>query len=238
VAAKFYPLLLLGPMLILAIRHKQLGAFFRMAGAALGSWLIVNVPVAVANPEGWARFYSFSSERGADWGSIWLVASIGGVPVPHLNTIGIVALALLCAAIAALIWWSPTPPRVAPMLFLTLAAFLATNKVYSPQFVMWLVPLAVLALPRLRPLMVWQLAELLYFAAVWWYFVELEQPGGGLHEGWYAAAIVIRVAVLGWFASLLVQLTLTPERDPVRKYAEDPAGGVFADNRALPSHLS
>lgn len=229
VAAKFYPLIFLGPMLVLCWRAGVLRSFGRLiAGTAVG-WAGVNLPVMLADFDGWSRFYLFSSERGQDLGSLWLAASIAGYTVPAevLNWIAIGVFALLCAGVAGLIVLSPRQPRVAPVLFLTLAAFLVTNKVYSPQFVMWLVPLAVLSLPRLRPLLLWQGAEVVYFAAVWWYLVDVEQPGDGLHPGWYAAAIVIRVAALAWFSWRVVQLTLTPQLDPVRHGADDPAGGVL-----------
>ena len=43
------------------------------------------------------------------------------------------------------------------------AAFLLTNKVWSPQFSLWLVPLAVLALPHRRILLTWMTID----ALVW-----------------------------------------------------------------------
>ena len=43
------------------------------------------------------------------------------------------------------------------------AAFLLTNKVWSPQFSLWLVPLAVLALPHRRILLAWMTID----ALVW-----------------------------------------------------------------------
>jgi uncharacterized membrane protein len=221
IAAKFYPLIFLGPMCVLAWRSGQWRPFLRMTIVAGMVWLIVNLPIALSHPQAWSYFYSFSSERGADLGSVWLALTIAGTPVADVNVVGVATFALLCLAIAGLIWFSPTLPRLAPMLFLTLAAFLVTNKVYSPQFVMWLVPLAVLSLPRLRPLLLWQAAELLYFAAVWFYLVDLEQPGEGLHPGWYATAIVIRVIALIWFSGLLIRFTLRPQHDPVRSTSPD-----------------
>ena len=234
IAAKFYPVIFLGPLLLLCWRAGVMRSFGRLVAGAGAGWLAVNVPVMLVSFDGWSRFYLFSSERGQDLGSVWLAASIGGLTVPAdvLNWLGIGVFALLCAGVAALIVFSPRQPRLAPMLFLTLAAFLVTNKVYSPQFVMWLVPLAVLSLPRLRPLLIWQGAEVLYFAAVWLYLVELEEPGAGLHPGWYAAAIVIRVIALAWFSWRLVQLTLHPQLDPVRLSADDPAGGVLVPPRS------
>ena len=36
---------------------------------------------------------------------------------------------------------APRRPRFGAMAFLVIAAFLLTNKVYSPQYVLWLLPL-------------------------------------------------------------------------------------------------
>ena len=62
------------------------------------------------------------------------------------------------------------------LLFLIVAAFLLTNKVYSPQYVLWLVFLFPLARPRWRDYLVWTIFETLYFVAVWWYLEGLQRP--------------------------------------------------------------
>ena len=222
VAAKFYPVIFLGPLLLLCWRAGTMRPLGRLVLGAATGWLLVNLPVMLADFDGWSRFYVFGTTATGSRELFGVTA-----PADVLNMLGIGLFALLCAGVASLIIFSKRQPRLAPMLFLTLAAFLVTNKVYSPQFVMWLVPLAVLSLPRLRPLLLWQAAEVLYFAAVWWYLVDLEEPGSGLHPGWYAAAIVVRVVALAWFSWRVVQLTLHPELDPVRRTADDPAGGVL-----------
>ena len=106
-------------------------------------------------------------------------------------------------------------PRVAQLAFLVVAAFLLVNKVYSPQYVLWLLPLAVLARPRWRDLLIWQAGELLYFGAVWLYLggwlgggrrrrpgLRPRDPGPGGGE-LYLVAVVVRDI-------------LRPEHDPVR----------------------
>lgn len=238
VAAKFYPVILLGPVLLLCLRAGQLRAFGRMFTGAVLGWLVANVPVMVANFSGWATFYTFSSDRGQDFGSPWLALSLAGLTIPPdaINLVGTGTFALLCVGIAILIWWAPMRPRLAPMLFLVLAAFLLTNKVYSPQYMMWLVPLAVLSLPRVRYLAAWQAGELVYFAAIWLYLAGLEEPGRGLPQGWYALAIWIHIGLTAWFAGVLIRNTLRPEHDPVRNadtqlsadgIGDDPGGGVL-----------
>ena len=72
---------------------------------------------------------------------------------------------------------APETPRLAQLGFLVVAGFLLVNKVYSPQYVLWLLPLAVLARPRWRDQLIWQAGELLYFAAVWWYLGGYLAPG-------------------------------------------------------------
>ena len=81
VAAKFYPLVVFGPLLLLCLRAGRLRDFAKTLAAAVLAWLAVNLPVMLAAPSGWARFYTFSKERGADWGSIWYMFEHFNVPV-------------------------------------------------------------------------------------------------------------------------------------------------------------
>ncbi len=71
VATKFYPLFFFGPLLLLCLRAGRLRAFAVAAASAAAAWLAVNLPVALAAPAGWSRFYSLNTTRAADWGSIW-----------------------------------------------------------------------------------------------------------------------------------------------------------------------
>src|ERR1700677_859185 len=71
VAAKFYPLVVFLPLLLLCLRSGQLREFSKTLAGAVGAWLVVDLPVMIVAPSGWAWFYVFSENRGADWGSIW-----------------------------------------------------------------------------------------------------------------------------------------------------------------------
>jgi uncharacterized membrane protein len=241
VAAKFYPLVVFGPLLLLCLRAGRLRDFAKMMAAAVLGWLAVNLPVMLAAPSGWAYFFVFSKERGADWGSIWFMFEHFNVPVlgnPQLgalNRLTEVLFAVACAAIAVLALAAPRRPRLPQLCFLVLAVFLMTNKVWSPQYVVWLVPLAVLARPRLWPYLLWQLAEVAYFFGIWGYLIFVYSAEGypvtgyqGISSGWYFATLLARFLTVGLLAAYVVRDILDPERDVARALGtDDPAGGVL-----------
>lgn len=240
VAAKFYPIIFIGPLVLLCWRAGRLREFWKTLVAAAASWLAVNVPVMIAAPTGWRTFYVFSQERNADWGSIWYLFSyyevpfLGGLELEGLNIRAAGFFLAACAAIAALALVAPRRPRLPQLCFLVLVAFLVTIKVWSPQFVVWLVPLAALARPRLWPYLFWQLAEVVYFFAIWSHLVSFDSdgypiPGGpGIPADWYFLALVLRSVGLLLLAGYVVKDILRPEQDVVRvSGGDDPAGGVL-----------
>jgi uncharacterized membrane protein len=223
VAAKFYPLLMFAALFLLCLRAGKLRVFARFLGAGLAAWLVVNVPVAIASPSGWGRFYAFSQSRGADWGSAWYMFQTYKIPVLGNTSLGQLNLmtsglfAVACVAIAALVLMAPRRPRVGQVCFLLLAAFLALNKVWSPQYVIWLVPLAVLARPRLWPYLLWQLGEVAYFFGIWAYFVYLYQTPGqtgytGISPGWYFVTLAARLLTVALLAGYVVRDIVRAER--------------------------
>jgi uncharacterized membrane protein len=114
------------------------------------------------------------------------------------------------------------------LLFLTVLAFLLTNKVWSPQFSLWLVPLALLARPRWGPLLAWQAAEGLVLLTRFYFFVSGSAPGKGIDVAWFLSAVVLRDLALLAVAVLVVREVLHPELDVVRAGGtDDPAGGVL-----------
>ncbi len=239
VATKFYPLVFFGPLLLLCLRAGRMRAFWVATGAAGLSWLAVNLPVMLTAPAGWRAFYIFSRTRPADWGAIWYFFQTRHLPlagttdVNTLNEFSLGAFAICCVAIAVLALAAPRRPRLPQLFFLTLAAFLLTNKVWSPQYVLWLVPLAVIARPRFGAYAVWQLAEVGYFLAIWWYLLTVPGMGAasgfhGIGQGWYFAALLARFAATALLACLVVRDILRPGGDVVRADgADDPAGGVL-----------
>jgi uncharacterized membrane protein len=193
-ATKLYPLFLLGAFLIDAVRRRRPDLVSTTAVVAGGTWFVVNLPALLGNPETWKVFWSFNSDRGADLGSLWLVLSQHGhtFSAHTINVVSGVLFIAACAGILALGLRSWRRPEVAQIAFLVVAAFLIVNKVYSPQYVLWLLPLAVLARPKWRDLLIWQACELLYFGAVWLDLGGWLASASGEHPA-YQLEIIVRV---------------------------------------------
>ncbi len=254
VAAKLYPVLLLVPLLVLAIRTGRLGEVARTAAAAVAAWLVVNLPVMLFFPRGWSEFFRLNSRRGDDMDSLYnVVKSFTGwrgfdpglgfwQPPVILNTVVAVLFLLCCAAIAYVALTAPRRPRVAQLAFLVVAAFLLTNKVWSPQFSLWLVPLAVLALPHRRILLAWMSIDALVWVPRMFYLYG--QQNRGLPEQWFTGTVLLRDIAVVVLCALVVRQIYRPDLDLVRwgGRLDDPAGGVFdgaddAPPRWLPDRL-
>lgn len=230
-AAKLYPFILLGVLGVLCLRAGRLRAFATVLAGAVAAWLAVNLPVILFARDGWAAFYTYSKERGIDYGSFWLIiVQQTGNALDGYNAFGIALLLLLCAAVAGLALYAPRRPRFAQLAFLAVAAMVLANKVYSPQYVLWLIPLAALARPRWRDFLIWQGAEVLYVLGIW---MELAYVTGGtkhhgLPQDGYHLAIIVHVLGTLYLCAIIVRDILSPENDAVRLDGDDdPSGGVL-----------
>jgi uncharacterized membrane protein len=239
VGAKLYPVLLLIPLAILGVRAGRLREVGKTAAAAVGAWLLVNLPVMVLFPRGWSEFFRLNARRGDDMDSLYNVVksftdwqgfdtNLGlWQPPTNLNTVVAVLFGLCCAAIAYIALTAKQRPRLAQLAFLVVALFLLTNKVWSPQFSLWLVPLAVLALPHRRILLTWMTIDALVWIPRMQYLYGAQNRG--LPEQWFTVTVLLRdIAVIG-LCALVIRQIYQPELDLVRNAGrfDDPSGGVF-----------
>ena len=210
--------------------------------AAVAAWLVVNLPIALLYPSGWYEFFRLNSARGADPDSIYNVITsftgwggFDGTLYPGdkplvLNAVTLGLFAIVCVAIAYIAVNAPMRPRLAQLCFLVVAGFLLTNKVWSPQYSLWLVPLAVLALPHRRLLLAWMTVDALIWFPRMYYYLGIGNKG--VPEQWFTAAIVLRdIAVIG-LCALVVRQIYRPQEDLIRRNGtDDPIGGVLDHTR-------
>ncbi|MDO5033155.1 glycosyltransferase family 87 protein [Corynebacterium sp.] len=179
-AFKLWPLFILGAFLVLAVRNKKWAPFGKMLGGTVISWLVLNVPIALAYPQAWREFYRLNEERGAEWTTIYAVLNrwtgIDFSP-EFLNSFTLPAFLVACLGIAVLGLRTRQTPRVAEMIYLIVMAFLLINKVWSPQYSLWLLVPAVLALPRWRLIMGWALADALVWPLLMWHMLGADNKG-------------------------------------------------------------
>ncbi|WP_026264884.1 glycosyltransferase family 87 protein [Arthrobacter sp. 135MFCol5.1] len=239
-ATKLYPLLVLGAILLLAARTGRWRPLLVTAGSAAATWLVVNLPFAAANPSGWAYFFQYSAERGAGYSSPWFAYNLvagrlgwSGLAPDGVSALSAVLFVLLCAAIAAVALTAPRRPRLAQLAFLIVAAFILTSKVYSPQYVVWLIPLLALARPRWRDFLVWQGIEALHWAAIWMYLGQVTSAGSSQHNldmPYYVLAVAAHMAAVAYLMARIVWDIYDPAFDPIRRHhVDDPHGGPFAN---------
>jgi len=277
-ATKLYPLLLLGPILVLCLRAdpmqrtpsayfgvrvrdveswdsarawlreipyrvrileaRPLGAGVLTAVAALGTWALVNAPIALLYPNGWREFFRLNTSRHADPDSLYNVITSftgwtgfdgplsSGEPPSTLNLVSLLLFAAVCVGIAYIGLTAPRRPRLAQLCFLVVAGFLLTNKVWSPQYSLWLVPIAILALPHRRVLLTWMSIDALVWVPRMFYYLGIDR--NGIPEQWFTGTVLLRdVAVLG-VCALIIRQIYRPDEDLVRRdCVDDPVGGVL-----------
>ncbi len=233
IAAKFYPLLLIGPLFILAIRSRKIKEASHTILTAIITWVIINLPFALYFHEAWFEFFRLNSARAVDWGTSWYIfRHFNFFPsitenIPVLNISYVLLFGACCIGIALLILFAKKKPRLAQVSFLIVALFLITGKVWSQQFVLWLIPLAVLARPKPGAFIAWQIAEVFYFFV--FYKELLNALGYNVMPEWvFILASAARLITLLVLCGFVIYEIIYPKEDVLRtKELEDPDGGVL-----------
>jgi len=197
ISTKFLPVFLLIPIAFILWRDDKLKELIKYVGVAAATWIALNLPFALTTPTGWWRFYKLNLERGPDWGSFWLALQQLGISLTNLNYLSILLLLIALTSVAIMLFELKYTPTLASVAFIVLASVMVASKVYSPQYVLWLTPLAVIALTNKKDLhafWLWQATEVMYHVAIWQHIASVTGAKFGLAATPYAILTLVRIA--------------------------------------------
>lgn len=210
ISAKFFPIVLLFPISIIFLKSRREKELFKYILVTSMTWLLINLPVIVFNREGWLYFYKFSATRMLGDGSIFnMFAKFGiveSLPMWVYYVLNVAAFFLL----GRYLWKSKLPIGLNSSAFLAVIAFTYFGKQYSMQYVLWLTPLAVLAISEvskkdrnlvIKVFALWQSGEFLLHYA---YFKNMLHEMNDLA---YATLASLRYVVTAIFVFVLIKNT-------------------------------
>ena len=219
ISTKFLPVFLLIPIAIIFFRQEKISKFLKYAVIAVATFALINLPVALTTPVGWWRFYDLNLNRGSDWGSLWYALSNLGLNLTHQNYLSILLLMIGLSALTIFLLQLRTPPTLAHTAIFVMIIVMAVSKVYSPQYVLWLTPLAIIAIIDRRELTIfwfWQGAEVIYHVAIWQHLAQVTGAQFGLPVVAYAVITLVRIG-----ASILLLVRLAARHQSSRVFPSE-----------------
>ncbi len=203
-SAKLFPALLLVPLVAHALTHRKLKDGLkhsaRLTMTAAATWLVINLPFILFAREGWIEFYRFSRERGIDFGSLPLGLNyVFGIKMSteQVNTIGLIAVSV--TAILLLVFAKRL--SIYQSAFAIVSVFVLVNKVYSPQFWLWMTALLVMTGVSRRAFIYWNIAEAIYFVGIWRFLLFTQDPTASGAVGYQTYGWIV---LLHWVSTVTV----------------------------------
>ena len=210
-ALKMYPALFLLPLALQRWRAGDRRGGMAALGVGAGAFVLINLPFAVINFDGWWTTYEFHQQRLPNFDTMWLLGlqPDGDVilSVDAFNRLTTILIVVSYAA-AVIIGWRRARADEEGYPFLqvsgaALAAFLLWNKVHSPQYALWLLPFFVLLRVHIGWWIAYSLADLAVYAGIFRWFFDY---GSSQNIGETTAAKSLVVAGIWTRAILLVAL--------------------------------
>jgi uncharacterized membrane protein len=176
-ALKMYPIFFLGPLFFQLLHERDVKRAFGSAAAGFGTVIAINLPFALANPDGWFATYAFHRERRPNFDSIWQLGWPQWTP-DQLNLVTAVLTGAFFVGVLAYGSWRARREGIYPFLAVCgalLASFLLWNKVHSPQYTLWLLPFFVLIRVHIAWWVAYALADAAAYVGVFRWFYDLGQ---------------------------------------------------------------
>ncbi|PSR22760.1 MAG: hypothetical protein C7B45_05345 [Sulfobacillus acidophilus] len=138
---KLFPIFCLPFIAVRIVRSEGLRRLWSMVTAFGAAACALNVPFAITNWNNWSLFFNFNAGRGVSadlWNNTWW--HLASVPAVDLLSLTMVS----CALVVCGHWMGPDGSW-AEASAVVFAIFLLVNKVFSPQYILWLTAFAAMA---------------------------------------------------------------------------------------------
>ena len=173
----------------------------RLVVTVLATVAVVAVPVALVDAGALTASWGAWRRAGAGPGSPWYLFTMARFPIGAGHVAVIAALGIgLAVALVVLCARNRPRPVVAAAALVGLCVALSTGASFQPWSALWLVPFLALTGIRWRDHLLWAGAEAVHAVAMFGYLNYLTDASHGLPPGWYAAAVLLRLAAVGWLA--------------------------------------
>lgn len=228
---KWWPALLVVPLLAgpWAVEHRGWWRRLAPVGSFMGVWGLVQAPALAISVDRWWASIAFHLERAPNRAS--LIGVIGNVGrawsdspfwLGPYSTLTTVTTFVLLGAAVSVVLWRLHQRRLDPATaaFVLVAVFLVVSKVVSVQYVIWLLPVAVVARIRWWPVLVVDVLN----AAVWLLWAPTGDDGSALF--WTSLGVAaVRTVLLAAFA-VKVLVEEPSGRDGVPQQRLQPVGAA------------
>jgi hypothetical protein len=211
-------------------------------GGAVGAAAVLNLPVLIANPRGWWYPWAFQSDRFPNFETAWYMvyrhfaryASQNFWFDPHqyprylnLATGGAFVLLAAWLVVAEL---RREHFRAANVSFGVLLLWLLTAKVFSPQYMLWLLPFFVLVDIPWYGYVAFAVVDLGVWAAIASYLLALQYQAvfAPSRLNFVEIAVFARYAALGWLLWMSRRASEQMDASPVPEPVHAPAGPALA----------
>lgn len=199
VMARTYPLVILGAIVLVALRDGARDALGRLlAGAAAA----IAVCVGLAYLWGGDPLDPYSAwwQQDPGYGSLSYLLTVAHHPLPATSA-SIIAVVGWAIAFLLGLYLTGRPAertRLAPLALTMLVIVLLTGKSMSVQSCLWVLPLMALSALRWREHLMWAGAEIVYFVMAWMYIASPSNPAKGMPGAAYSFFVLIRaIAYVG-----------------------------------------
>jgi uncharacterized membrane protein len=212
-ALKLFPLLFLPALFFESLfeGRPRRGVVEFLAGA--GCFVVINLPIALINFNGWWATYRFQSVRLPNHDSLW---SLGGrlVGHPDITQINVASATLIVGSVVGVLaaaWLLARSSGQYPFLqacAATLALVLLWSKVQSPQYILWVLPFFVVLNVSLVWWLLYSIVDVLVYVGILRFYYDYSRVASAtFHIGvWLRSGLLLALAPVFLYATVaLVQ---------------------------------